>query len=238
MLIWHVIAKDKTDNFVGWTWLHRAARDGDHDMVKRLVAMGYNTRAAAREKETPVYLAGFEGHRKIARSLMKVQRHGEMRLSRDPCNLHAAAFLGDRRLVKHILDVDNTALTYSRDWETYWQGMHLLHAAAWGGHPRVVQICLSAGSLPDVQAVHGITPLHVAAFRGHKEVFAVLLRNGARVNKMDKSGRSAWSLAMGAGHTEAAELLLKLGAPKCGRYKGIPSVLFARFRTGKGELVR
>lgn len=228
MLIWNVIAKDKTDS-VGWTWLHRAARAADLDMVKRLVAMGYNTRAAGKAKETPVYLAGFEGHNKIARSLMKVQRDGKTRLSRDPCNLHAAAFLGDKPLVKHILDVDKTALICSRVWEKYWQGMHLLHAAAWGGNQKVVQKCLSAGSLPDIQAVHGITPLHVAAFRGNKEVFAVLLQNGARVNKMDRSGRSAWSLAMGAGHTEAAELLLKLGAPKCGRYKGIPSVLFARF---------
>lgn len=210
----------------GQTWLHRAAQAPDADMVKRLIAMGANILAIDHCGMCPAVLAGREGHAEIVLAFLDAEPGLEESCrQREGSILHAAAFLGDYSLVQKILS-QCSFLTRLRRLTSCDFGMSLLHSAAYGGNVRIIQVFIGLGVDPNASAMYGITPLHVAAFNGHLSAVNLLANLNTKLNKMDAHRRSAWSLAKGAGHGETADLLLRLGAPRCGRYKRIPSFLF------------
>lgn len=82
----------------------------------------------------------------------------------------------------------------------------LLHMAANGGNPKIVELLLSKGAAVDARATDETTPLHYAAGKGHAKVARALLKHGADPS-IASSGKTALDLAEEHGREGVVKLL-------------------------------
>lgn len=73
--------------------------------------------------------------------------------------------------------------------------------------PKIVQVCLDAGAVPDKANNNGTTPLMAAARDGFTEIVSLLLEAGADHFQVDEFGRTADSLASEKGFVETATVV-------------------------------
>jgi ankyrin repeat protein len=87
-------------------------------------------------------------------------------------------------------------------------------AAAWDGHPEIVEFLRDRGA--DINATMKLnnTALSTATYNGHLETVRLLLSRGAALNIVGDGG-SALHFAIEKRHTEIAELLRQHGAKDC-----------------------
>ena len=71
------------------------------------------------------------------------------------------------------------------------QGLTLLHYAAYGQSPDLVEFLIDKGAKPDAADPDGDTPLHIAAMSDRTEVAAALLKRGAAVEARNDYQRTA-----------------------------------------------
>ena len=91
-------------------------------------------------------------------------------------------------------------------------GFSLLHFAAQGGNPSIINKLLSLGLDVDSRNNAGATPLMVAAYCDKQNAFKMLIQNGADPSLKDKNGfrRLLHSAAQGR-NTSIINKLLSLG---------------------------
>ena len=89
------------------------------------------------------------------------------------------------------------------------RGSTPLHAAAFNGHIKMIQILVEHGGAVGATDEDGATPLHAAAFAGHPDAIEALLQNGARINALDHHGDTSLDYAAAAGSSSATDVLLK-----------------------------
>ncbi len=82
----------------------------------------------------------------------------------------------------------------------------LLHMAASGGNPKMVDLLLTKGASVNATNRDGKTALHYAAGKGHVGIVKTLLSHHADPTML-YNGRSALDLARKAGHHEAADVI-------------------------------
>lgn len=93
------------------------------------------------------------------------------------------------------------------------EGVTALHAAARGGHVRVLRLLLERGADPCTELDrNGATALCRAARHGHARAAAMLLDSGAQLDAQTAHGMSALMLAARAGHEGTVALLCARGA--------------------------
>jgi ankyrin repeat protein len=94
------------------------------------------------------------------------------------------------------------------------KGITALHAAAFGGHKRVVELLLAHGANIEVKDDNeGVSPLHVATMNGHRDVVELLLSRGAAVSAATEHGNVVpLCIAAERGDVEMMRLLLSHGA--------------------------
>ncbi|RME26480.1 MAG: hypothetical protein D6798_06600 [Deltaproteobacteria bacterium] len=88
-------------------------------------------------------------------------------------------------------------------------GDSLLHAAASGGSPDIVDQFLAAGPKASVKGEDKRTPMHVAAREGHVPVMERLVKKRASVKARDKYGNQPLHLAAIGGHLDAVRWLVE-----------------------------
>lgn len=154
----------------------------------------------------------------------------------DQTVLHYAAFTGDEKILKMLLEVgsrpdakdqdersplhiaaqkDNVAcveaLINASNHETNdddMDGRTPLLLACFSGHHQAVQVLMSLGSDVSRRDDEHWTALMLAAAGGHALVMKILLENHASVNDVDKMKNTALHYACQGGHIEAVRLLL------------------------------
>jgi L-ascorbate metabolism protein UlaG (beta-lactamase superfamily) len=92
------------------------------------------------------------------------------------------------------------------------QGYALLHEAAGGESPAIVDLLLKKGIAIDLKTDFGATPLQYAVMRGTTAITSLLIKKGADVNAVSQNGWWPLDLAVKRGQTEAVAMLLKAGA--------------------------
>ena len=120
-------------------------------------------------------------------------------------------------------------------------GRTLLHSAADGGDPRIVEALLQAGAGVVVNTVAGggFSPFHVAAIRGRVPAAMALARAGAAVHRRAPYNQSALHLAAGAGHAGMiSDLVCDLRVAVEGRDEMGATSLYTAACHGKVECVR
>lgn len=93
------------------------------------------------------------------------------------------------------------------------EGMTLLHYAAYGRSPEIVNFLIDRGAKVDAHNPQGHTPLHIAAMNDGAEVAGALLERGAVLEARDDYGRTALVLcARERGGLATVRVLVEGGA--------------------------
>lgn len=158
----------KTDPH-GSTTLLEAARDGDLDRVRALLADGVEIEVAGEDGLRPLHYAANGGHTEVVKELLAAGAEIESmggRFGSRP--LHYAALGGHTGVVKELLTagaemeaVDNT-------------GDRPLHDAVRGGHTEIVKELLAAGAQVQARTRDGETAYLLAYKRGRTDILTIL----------------------------------------------------------------
>ena len=217
--------------------LHKAAREGDADRVRKLLDAGadVDVRNAnkGRLQYTPLHWAAFCGHLEIAEIL--ISRGADLD-AEDPTYstpLYLAVEWGHPKVVEFLISKGAEVNVKSS-----WSGYTPLHRAAWGHYLKIVGMLLEKGAKVNARDNDGKTALDQAtwsdkggtaallrkhggehgtidgaAYGGDIEAVKGFLANGVEVNvKGGSIMGTPLHYAAQAGHLDIVELLLAKGA--------------------------
>jgi uncharacterized protein len=177
-----------------------AAKAGDDDMVRALLAED-DALVDTQVGDVPlVRLAVYYGQRGIARTLIDLGA---------TVDVFTAAAVGNADRLAILLQEDRSSATaYSAD------GWTPLALSAYFGHTGAARVLLAAGA--DLHAVsrndNANMPLHAAVAGNQLEMVKLLIEAGADVNARDGQGWTPLNLAAHEGPGELVSALLEAGA--------------------------
>lgn len=93
--------------------------------------------------------------------------------------LHHAAYLGDYKSSKQLLEMNANINAFSNQFKTP------LHFAALNNHPMVCQLLITNGADIEAMDEKKCTPLHLACKKGSQDCLELLLSNGANIMAQD-----------------------------------------------------
>lgn len=156
--------------------LFEASAAGEFDRAERLIASGAAVNALSDDGWTPLHLAAFFGHQKVAELLLAHAADVAARSRNETGNtpLHAA-LASNQKLVAGLLlgsGADVNAADAS--------GWRPLHLAAANSSLDAMKALIAQGADINVANNGGQTPFALAVARNHREAAALLQRHGAR----------------------------------------------------------
>ncbi|KAI8514411.1 hypothetical protein Bbelb_087350 [Branchiostoma belcheri] len=184
--------------------LRKAAREGDTDRVKQLLAEGVNPNAAdGLMQVSPLHLAAQNGHHESVSVLLAAG--ADVNARDKDCASRCVPLL--RRTVAGCV-----ALRHMNPDPTAPVQDSPLHNAANNGHHEIVSVLLAAAADVNARGDLQESPLHLAAWNGRHETVSVLLTASADVNARDEEDNTPLHEAATYGHPKCAEILLQHGA--------------------------
>jgi len=188
---------------------------GDDRIQPAPISPGAGGAAASPAHSAEIELAhdailGFGGPARVSR--LGVVTENPCRFFVDARPAHVAALAGDFDALRGLIEA-NPALALELDLQ---RGC-LLHAAAVGGNPAVVDwVCSRYPDMADARNSSGATPLHFAVKHGYISVTEALLRAAANPLATTSTGLTVAHVAASAGLTDLLHLLLS-AAPALAR---------------------
>jgi ankyrin repeat protein len=119
-------------------------------------------------------------------------------------NLYGAAQKGNLKSAERYLDEGESISAANAE-----DGRTPLHAAAKGGHRKMVTFLLNQGASVNARDNEGDTPLHLAAAAGHDSTVRILLADGADATMRNNAGETPLDLAVG--HPDVSNDLRRAG---------------------------
>jgi ankyrin repeat protein len=154
--------------------LFEACAAGEFDRAERLVAEGSAVNAYSDDGWTPLHLASFFGHTKIAEFLLghAADAAARSRNANGNMPLHAA-LAGNHKMVAGLL-IGAGADVNAAD-AAGWRPLHL---AAANNNLDVMRTLIAQGADVTAQNAEGLVALALAKEKGHREAVALLERHG------------------------------------------------------------
>ena len=169
--------------------LGRAARSGDIDIIRRLLARGVSVNALSADKNglerAAIVHAAKAGHADAIRALAEAGADVEIIDEVGVPALAIAASKGNTLAVEALLEAG--AMIASRDPELR-KSMLPLHVAAAEGHAGATSALLKATADVNMRDGNGLTALMLASKEGHVDTVRVLLAGGADPSVVSSSG--------------------------------------------------
>jgi ankyrin repeat protein len=205
------------------TPLHRAARNGQSDIVQLLLKIGEHPTVRDPEGRTPLHLAAENGHEEVVDWLCAAKAAVNEKDENGWTPLHMAAWEGHEEVVDRLCAAE--AAVNEKDVDDWTP----LHMAAWREHEEVVWKLLIYGA--DMTAMDNSSqtpldratgadeiveimlrynsPLQMASRKGDIKIVRLLLVGGADVNKVDGFYGTALQAAAHEGEEDIFRLLLE-----------------------------
>jgi len=214
------------------TPLVAAARKGNLDITKLLIAKGADINFQDAREETPLMAAAEYGTLEMVEYLLSKGANLEEFSRGEGTVLSVAARGGNLEIVKYFVSKG-----FDLDAKTRGEGTPL-SVAARSGHLEVVKYLLSKGADINAQTYGEGTPLSVAARSGYLEVVQFLIEKGADINSETRGEGTPLSVAARSGHTEVVQYLLEKGAEMDANSTGEGTPLSVAARSGHLETVK
>lgn len=163
--------------------LHDAARQGDFDAVREMIAEGADLDEKAQNGETPVILAVLGGHEEVARALIEAGADIHGRNAGGFTPLHAAAYAGELAMAQLLIergadinDAQNKA------------GVTPLFPAIEEKHAAVAELLIAEGADLSWRERHGHTPVARAVFKDNGDMVRLLKAHGVDCPPLEELG--------------------------------------------------
>ncbi len=197
-----------------YTPLHLAAAENSIEAVEILLKHGANINAAGSAKNTPLFFAATNGHKKLG--LFLLSKGADI-------DFFSACGLGKKRRVKEMLNT-NPNLTNITDNRI---NRAPIFYGVIGGDEEIVSTLIDYGANVNIRAPYydtmdllanddvnciGTTPLHLAAEIADMSIVELLIRSGANLESRDYDGRTPLQVAVKTCNRGAVKALLEAGA--------------------------
>jgi ankyrin repeat protein len=224
-----------------------AAKRGDVEAVRALIAKGANVNTRTTYGATALHFAADRGHLEVVKALVEA---GADVNAKDDFYKITPATMAMMHKQREVADYLQRVVTSRKDAAQAVNAQSApSQAQAKAGNPALSEELLNAakkGDLPAVRSLlargadvnaktrYGQTPLMLAADKGAVEVVKALLGAGADVNVTDTFYKSVTALSAAAqrGHAEIVKLLIEKGA------SGRENALFAAIGGGHSSIVK
>ncbi|WP_186140382.1 ankyrin repeat domain-containing protein [Burkholderia gladioli] len=167
----------------GETYLHLAAHSGSLEVVKLLVAAGFDPGVTMNDGVTPIDIASVKGHDTMAKLLMQAKHAAKASQAPAQETVQTATQL----IVQAVLGNDVANIRMALDKGLNIQGIHgpnrmtLLHLAAEQGHDDMAKLLIEAGLDPLDETDDGLSAPVVAVMAGHAALGKFLLEEGKKL---------------------------------------------------------
>lgn len=188
--------------------IHKAAADGDMDLVKKLLDEDPGLVNLDDEYQwRPIFHAGL--HKQAGVVQLLIDRGADLS-AHDGYALHYAAEVPENMPVVTLLIQYGTLDAHTEPANQ--AAREFIHAVYMGNASRVAALIQTAPGLVHERYARGDTSLHHACQNGSLEVVQVLVRAGSGVNAVSETGHFPLYCAAGHGHREITLYLLEHGA--------------------------
>ena len=188
--------------------IHEAAKKGDLEEVKALVAKGEKVNIKDDRNLTPLYYAAKLGHKNLCEFL--ITKGADVNEAPEP--FYAPLYAAFNKRSKEGEETFKFLVEQGSDFQIVVGGYTLLHNAALSCHDEsrrnIAVFLISKGIDVNVLGHNDKTPLHMV---GCKKICELLLSQGADIEAKDKTGRTPLFYASSNNKREVCELLLSKG---------------------------
>ena len=193
---------DKPDE-QGFPWIVQAARDGDEQMVRKLLVSGADIKASHTSTlRHALSEASLQGHQRLVDFLIDEGCPLDHPDADGNTALHHASRRGFLNIAKSLL-TGGASINASGP-----QGQTPLHLAMEVPHQNVVMLLVQHRANVNARDALSQTPLHIGAIRGNAAMCKHLVDEGAQLDSREAQSKTPLHLACEAGHYELAQMLL------------------------------
>lgn len=187
----------------GFPWIVQAARDGDEEMVRKLLVSGADIEAAhVSTQRHALAEAASQGHQKIVDLLIEEGCPLDCVDAEGNTALHHACQRGHLAIAKSLISKGASIDTAGSD------GQSALHSAMHAPYPNVVMLLVQHEANVNARDASFRTPLHIAASKGNVAMCNYLLNEGAQLDSREAQSKTPLQLACEAGYYELGQLML------------------------------
>lgn len=214
--------------------IHEAAKKGDLEKVKALVAKGEKVNIKDDHNLTPLYYAAETGHKNLCKYL--ITKGADVNEAPEP--FYAPLYAAFNKRSKEGEETFKFLVEQGSDFKIVVGGYTLLHNAALSCHDEsqrnIAVFLISKGIDVNALGYNDKTPLHMV---GCKKICELLLSNGADIEAKDKTGKTPLFYASSNKKREVCELLLSKGADVNEKDNSGRTPLSEAIKTGNKEIV-
>jgi len=186
----------------GFPWIVQAARDGNEEMIQKLLKSGADVKAThVTTLRNAISEASMQGHQNVVNLLIEencplvydAEGYSALHLACQGGHLNVA-----KTLINHGALIDVTGP----------QGQTPLHLAIQVPHQNVVMLLIQQKASVNARNATSQTPLHICASQGNVAMCDYLINEGAHLDSRDMQSKTALQLACEAGHHDLVQMML------------------------------
>ena len=197
---------DKPDE-QGYPWIVQAARDGDEQMIRKLLGSGADIKASHTSTlRHALSEASLQGHQRIVDLLIDEGCPLDFPDADGNTALHHASRGGFLNVAKSLI-IGGASINASGQ-----HGQTPLHLAMDMPHQNVVMLLVQNRANVNARDTLSQTPLHIGAIRGNAAMCKHLVDEGAQLDSRDAQSKTPLQLACEAGNYDLAQILLDLSS--------------------------